>query len=69
MESKSDSMATLSNRGKPKLSEESQAQWGWVEPSVWTNPMLATLIHNSVRGGKIFLRGKWALWLERRPCA
>lgn len=52
METESDSMQATSNRGKPKLSEEAQARWGWVEPSVWTNPMLATLENNSVRGGK-----------------
>ncbi len=26
--------------------------WAWTEPSVWTNPMLATLEQSSVRGGK-----------------
>ena len=45
-------MDTPSNRVAPKLSEEAQARWDWVEPSVWTDAMLATLDNNSVRGGK-----------------
>ena len=32
--------------------ETTSAHWAWTEPSVWTKPMLATLEHNSVRGGK-----------------
>ena len=43
--------------GKPqatlaKPTEDVRSRWEWTEPSVWTNPMLTTLEHNSVRGGK-----------------
>jgi RNA-directed DNA polymerase len=41
---------SLTNQSKP--TEEARSRWGWTEPSVWTNPMLATLEQNSVRGGK-----------------
>jgi len=41
-----------SNRATPRFSGEDLAHWAWTEPSVWTNPMLATLEHHSVRGGK-----------------
>ena len=41
---------------KAKQAGEAQARrirWGWVEPSVWTDPMLAAL-ENGVKGGKWF---------------
>jgi RNA-directed DNA polymerase len=39
-------------RPGPRFSGDALAHWAWTEPSVWTNPMLATLEQNSVRGGK-----------------
>ena len=33
--------------------EARRERWAWVEPSVWTDPMLAAL-ENGVRGGKWF---------------
>jgi RNA-directed DNA polymerase len=35
----------------PTQEEDIRARWGWVEPSVWTDRMLATL-ENGVKGGK-----------------
>ena len=64
LEDKSDSMATPSNRAAPRLSEDDLGHWAWTEPSVWTNPMLATLENNSVRGGKRLLRGPTAVQLD-----
>jgi len=45
-------MVPPSNRVTPRFSGDDLTHWAWTEPSVWTNPMLATLEHNSVRGGK-----------------
>jgi len=45
-------MTQPSNRAMPRFSGDDLCQWAWTEPSVWTNPMLATLEHNRVRGGK-----------------
>lgn len=41
-----------SNRVVPRFSGDDLTHWAWTEPSVWTNPMLATLEKSSVRGGK-----------------
>jgi RNA-directed DNA polymerase len=45
-------MTNSSNRVASKSSEDILLRWGWAEPSVWTDRMLATLDQNSVRGGK-----------------
>ncbi|MFM8327316.1 MAG: hypothetical protein ACKN9U_20850, partial [Pirellulaceae bacterium] len=52
MEEQSGQVAGKSLTNQPKPTEEARSRWGWTEPSVWTNPMLATLEQNSVRGGK-----------------
>ena len=39
-------------RATARFSGDDLSHWAWTEPSVWTNPMLATLEHNRVRGGK-----------------
>ena len=39
-------------RATPRFSGDDLCHWAWTEPSVWTNPMLATLEQSSVRGGK-----------------
>ncbi len=36
----------------PTQGEEARPRWDWVEPSVWTERMLAAL-DNGVKGGKI----------------
>lgn len=41
-----------SNRVVPRFSGDDLTHWAWTEPSVWTNPMLATLEKSIVRGGK-----------------
>ena len=38
---------------KAKQSGETRPEWGWVEPSVWTDRMLDALV-NGVKGGKWF---------------
>ena len=45
-------MAQPTTRGGSRFSGDDLAHWAWTEPSVWTNPMLATLENHSVRGGK-----------------
>jgi RNA-directed DNA polymerase len=52
LEDKLELIVPPSNRALPRFSGEDLAHWAWTEPSVWTNPMLATLEHHSVRGGK-----------------
>lgn len=52
MENRPDSIVPPSNRVSPRFSGEDLLHWAWTEPSVWTNPMLATLERSSVRGGK-----------------
>lgn len=52
MENKPDLMAPSGNRASPRFSGDDLTHWGWTEPCVWTNPMLATLEQNSVRGGR-----------------
>ena len=52
MEDKLELIVPTSNRATPRFSGEDLARWAWTEPSIWTNPMLATLEHHSVRGGK-----------------
>jgi RNA-directed DNA polymerase len=48
METRSSQVAAM-----PTQDEEIRARWGWVEPSVWTERMLAAL-ENGVKGGKWF---------------
>ncbi|MFM9068165.1 MAG: reverse transcriptase domain-containing protein, partial [Planctomycetota bacterium] len=52
MEQPPDKIVAPSDRSLRKSSGEDLAPWAWTEPSVWTKPMLATLIKHSVRGGK-----------------
>ncbi|MFM7846918.1 MAG: reverse transcriptase domain-containing protein [Planctomycetota bacterium] len=52
MEQPPDKIETPSDRSLRKSTGEDLAPWAWTEPSVWTKPMLATLIKHSVRGGK-----------------
>lgn len=52
METQPDLIVTPSNRAPRRFSGDDLTHWAWTEPSVWTNPMLATLEHNGVRGGK-----------------
>ncbi len=52
MEEQPDLIAPPSNRAARRFSGDDLTHWAWTEPSVWTNPMLATLENNSVRGGK-----------------
>lgn len=52
MEDKLELIVPTSNRAAVRFSGEDLARWAWTEPSIWTNPMLATLEHHSVRGGK-----------------
>ena len=46
MEQQSSAVASV-----PKQEEDIRARWAWVEPSVWTESMLAAL-ENGVKGGK-----------------
>lgn len=52
MEEQPDLIVPPSNRVSRRFSGDDLTHWAWTEPSVWTNPMLATLEHNGVRGGK-----------------
>lgn len=52
MEEKLELIVPPSNRATPRFSGDDLCHWAWTEPSVWTNPMLATLEHHRVRGGK-----------------
>lgn len=52
MEEPLDLIAPTGNRAGRRFSGDDLTHWAWTEPSVWTNPMLATLEHNSVRGSK-----------------
>lgn len=52
MEEPPDSIVPPSHRAARRFSGDDLSHWAWTEPSVWTNPMLATLEHNGVRGGK-----------------
>ena len=52
METQPDLIVPPSNRAVPRFSGDDLTHWAWTEPSVWTNPMLATLEQSSVRGGK-----------------
>lgn len=52
MEDKSEQVPREPKANATKPTEEIRSRWEWVEPSVWTDPMLTTLEHNSVRGGK-----------------
>lgn len=52
MEDPPDLIASPSNRATRRFSGDDLTHWAWTEPSVWTNPMLATLEHHRVRGGK-----------------
>lgn len=45
-------MLQPNHRATARFSGDDLSHWAWTEPSVWTNPMLATLEHNRVRGGK-----------------
>ena len=52
MENQSGQVPGKSQATLTKPTEDVRSRWEWTEPSVWTNPMLTTLEHNSVRGGK-----------------
>ena len=52
MEEPPETIASSSDRATPRFSGDDLVRWAWTEPSVWTNPMLATLNEHSVRGGK-----------------
>lgn len=52
MENQSGQVSEKPQATQAKPTEEVRSRWEWTEPSVWTNPMLTTLEHNSVRGGK-----------------
>lgn len=52
MEEQPDLIAPASNRVSRRFSGDDLTHWAWTEPSIWTNPMLATLEHHGVRGGK-----------------
>ncbi len=52
MDDHSELMKGTPSRDPSRFSEEALRHWAWTEPSVWTNPMLATLENNNVRGGK-----------------
>lgn len=45
-------MTSPARRASPRFSGDDLTHWAWTEPSIWTNPMLATLEQNRVRGGK-----------------
>jgi RNA-directed DNA polymerase len=48
-----DSPGEVTGKAGLKQAGEIRARWAWVEPSVWTNRMLAAL-ENGVKGGKWF---------------
>jgi len=52
LEEQPDLIAPASNRVSRRFSGDDLTHWAWTEPSIWTNPMLATLEHHGVRGGK-----------------
>ncbi len=52
MEEQPDLIVPPGNRATRRFSGDDLTHWAWTEPSVWTNPMLATLENNSVRAGK-----------------
>lgn len=52
LENKPDLIVPTSDRATPRFSGDDLTRWAWTEPSVWTNPMLATLEQQRVRGGK-----------------
>jgi len=52
LEEPSDQVPGVPKAPRTKPAEDVRSRWEWAEPSVWTNPMLTTLEHNSVRGGK-----------------
>lgn len=52
MEEPSDQVPGGPQATRTKPAEDVRTRWEWTEPSVWTNPMLTTLEHNCVRGGK-----------------
>jgi len=52
LEDKSEQVPRESKANVTKPTEDIRSRWDWVEPSVWTDPMLTTLEHNSVRGGR-----------------
>lgn len=52
MDSKPDLFEATNHRPFRRTPGDELAHWAWTEPSVWTNPMLATLEYNRVRGGK-----------------
>ena len=58
--------AIVSGESGTKQAGETHARWAWVEPCVWTQPML-TALENGVKGGKCLLCGARALQLERGP--
>jgi len=52
LEDKSEQVSRKPKANVTKPTEEIRSRWEWTEPSVWTDPMLTTLEHNSVRGGR-----------------
>ena len=52
MEDKPELIGPTKPRAAPRFSGDDLTHWAWTEPSVWTNPMLATLERHGVRGGK-----------------
>jgi RNA-directed DNA polymerase len=52
LEEQPDLIVPPSPRVSRRFSGDDLTHWAWTEPSVWTNPMLATLEHHGVRGGK-----------------
>jgi len=52
LENQSGQVPGKSQTTQTKPTEDVRSRWEWTEPNVWTNPMLATLEQNRVRGGK-----------------
>jgi len=48
-----ESPASVGRESGPKQGGDIRARWAWVEPSVWTKPML-TALEKGVKGGKWF---------------